>query len=87
MDFSVEDHLDTVKFNHILWEGTMGERPYPDVRSGEDLRGNRQQLLEEYRKGTAAEFGWFGRKVGFRRRVVHLSKRETDVARQRGAAR
>ena len=38
MDFSVEDHLDTVKFNHVLWVGTMGSRPYPDVRSGEDLR-------------------------------------------------
>jgi YVTN family beta-propeller protein len=48
MDFSVEDHLDTVRFNHILWEGTMGAKPYPDVRSGDDLRGNRQQLLEQY---------------------------------------
>jgi YVTN family beta-propeller protein len=49
MDFSVEDHLDTVKFNHVLWEGTMGLKPYPEARSGEDLRGNRKQLLGEYR--------------------------------------
>jgi YVTN family beta-propeller protein len=45
MDFSVEDHLDTAKFNRILWEGTMGERPYPEIRSGEDLRGGREELL------------------------------------------
>ena len=50
MDFSVEDHLDTVKFNHVLWVGTMGDRPYPDLRTGEDLRSNRQQLLEKYRR-------------------------------------
>jgi len=50
MDFSVEDHLDTAKFNRILWEGTMGAAPYPDVRSGEDLRVNRERLLEEYRR-------------------------------------
>jgi len=47
MDFSVEDHLDTAKFNHVLWEGTMGTQPYPDTRSGEDLRGNRGQLLRQ----------------------------------------
>ena len=60
MDFSVEDHLDTVKFNHILWVGTMGAKPYPDVRSGEDLRGNRQQLLEEYRAGSQRSSGGSG---------------------------
>ena len=52
MDFSVEDHLDTVKFNHVLWLGTMGAKPYPDMRSGEDLRDNRQQLLEGYREAS-----------------------------------
>jgi YVTN family beta-propeller protein len=60
MDFSVEDHLDTVKFNHILWVGTMGSKPYPDVRSGEDLRGNRQQLLEEYRGVSQRSSGGSG---------------------------
>ncbi len=60
MDFSVEDHLDTVRFNHILWVGTMGAKPYPDVRSGEDLRGNRKQLLEEYRDGSQASGGGSG---------------------------
>ena len=46
MDFSVEDRLDTVKFNHVLWVGTMGDKPYPDFRSGADLRNNREQLLQ-----------------------------------------
>jgi YVTN family beta-propeller protein len=48
MDFSVEDHLDTVKFNHVLWTGTMGDKPYPDLRSGEDLRNDRRRLLQEF---------------------------------------
>jgi YVTN family beta-propeller protein len=61
MDFSVEDHLDTAKFNHILWAGTMGEKPYPEARSGEDLRGNRRQLLEEYRAGSQLAAGGGGK--------------------------
>lgn len=47
MDFSVEDHLDTAKFNHVLWEGTMGARAYPEARSGEDLREHRGELLRQ----------------------------------------
>lgn len=50
MDFSVEDHLDTAKYNRILWTGTMGDKPYPEVRSGVDLRANRGQLLKAYRE-------------------------------------
>ena len=49
MDFSVEDHLDSNKFNHIVWQGTMGNKPYPAARSGEDLSGNRAQFLKNYR--------------------------------------
>jgi YVTN family beta-propeller protein len=52
MDFSVEDHLDTAKFNHVLWEGTMGSRPYPELRSGDDLRENRAALLREASAGA-----------------------------------
>jgi hypothetical protein len=37
-DFSVEDRIDSEKFNRILWEGLMGDKPYPTVRSGADLR-------------------------------------------------
>ncbi len=51
MDFSVEDHLDSNKFNHLVWEGTMGARPYPTDRSGEDLSANRAQMLKQYRAG------------------------------------
>jgi len=37
-DFSAEDRIDTEKFNRILWEGLMGDKPYPATRSGADLR-------------------------------------------------
>jgi hypothetical protein len=48
MDFSVEDHVDTAKFNHVLWEGIMGSMPYPTQRSGADLRNDRVRLLKQY---------------------------------------
>ena len=55
MDFSVEDHLDTPKFNRVLWQGTMGNIPYPTLRNGVDLRANRQQLLQRNRHQDAAQ--------------------------------
>jgi YVTN family beta-propeller protein len=48
MDFSMEDHVDGKQFNRILWQGLMGDQPYPSSPSGLDLRANRQQLLERY---------------------------------------
>jgi hypothetical protein len=54
MDFSLPDHLDTGKYNRILWVGTMGEKPYPTARSGLDLRVNRQELLKQYDRQHAA---------------------------------
>ncbi|MGB6690738.1 MAG: hypothetical protein WBE76_23120 [Terracidiphilus sp.] len=54
MDFSVEDHLDSNKYNRILWAGTMGDKPYPDFRSGLDLRANRAELLRNFRQRQAA---------------------------------
>ena len=48
MDFSVEDHLDSNKFNRIVWTGVMGNKPYPSLRSGADLRNNRAELLAKY---------------------------------------
>ncbi len=45
-DFSQPDHVDADKFNRIIWEGLMGDRPYPTDRSGTDLRQNRAQLLK-----------------------------------------
>ncbi len=51
MDFSVEDKLDTERFNQVLWSGLMGEDvPYPTIRHNRDLRENRQQLLGGWRK-------------------------------------
>jgi DNA-binding beta-propeller fold protein YncE len=33
MDFSVEDRIDSDKFNRILWKGLKGDAPYPDRAS------------------------------------------------------
>jgi hypothetical protein len=41
MDFSKADHVDPVAFNRIVWKGLKGNIPYPTVRSGADLRQNR----------------------------------------------
>jgi hypothetical protein len=49
MDFSVEDRLDPLVFNQVLWRGLMGSKSYPETSSGEDLREHRQELLERYR--------------------------------------
>jgi hypothetical protein len=42
MNFDVEDKLDTTRFNRELWKGMMGSLPYPEERSGKDLRANRR---------------------------------------------
>jgi DNA-binding beta-propeller fold protein YncE len=44
-DFTVEDDLDTPRFNRILWRGLMGDLPYPTARNGRDMRENRVALL------------------------------------------
>jgi len=38
MDFTQEDRVDPETFNRIIWDGLMGNRPYPTTRSGADLR-------------------------------------------------
>lgn len=49
-DFSVEDKLDTDRFNQALWTGLKGEKAaYPAVRHGRDMRQNREKLLAQYR--------------------------------------
>jgi hypothetical protein len=40
MDYDAEDKLDVVRFNRELWRGMMGNRPYPETRSGLNLRKN-----------------------------------------------
>ncbi len=49
MDFSVEDHLPTARFNRVVWQGVMGaEKPYSTRRSGADLSVNRAQFLKSF---------------------------------------
>jgi DNA-binding beta-propeller fold protein YncE len=53
MDFSAEDLIDSEQFNRLLWTGQNGERPYPAVRSGEDLRADRSVLLKNARQNCS----------------------------------
>src|SRR5262245_24909468 len=60
-DFHDADRIDAEAFNRVLWEGTMGDLPYPTTRSGLDLRRNRAQLLKKWnaskktrQRGTAS---------------------------------
>jgi YVTN family beta-propeller protein len=48
MDFSAEDRIDFAKYNHILWKGLMGDKPYPEQPTGLDLRNDRAKLLAEH---------------------------------------
>jgi DNA-binding beta-propeller fold protein YncE len=51
-DFSVEDDLDTGKFNRALWLGLVGPAiPFPTRTTGIDLSENRAELLAQYRAG------------------------------------
>lgn len=48
-DFTVEDNLNTARFNHALWAGLKGEdAPYPAIRHGRDMREDRQALLTRH---------------------------------------
>jgi len=49
MDFTSEDRMDFAEYNHILWKGLMGNRPYPSRPTGKDLRQNRDKLLARYK--------------------------------------
>jgi len=49
LNFRDADRNDAETFNRILWEGTMGDLPYPTQRSGLDLRHHRAQLLKKWK--------------------------------------
>jgi hypothetical protein len=49
MDFDDADLVDGAAFNHVLWKGMMGNRPYPGRPTGKDLSQNRDKLLAQYR--------------------------------------
>jgi hypothetical protein len=53
-DFHDADRADEDEYNRVLWEGTMGDVPYPSVRSGLDLRKNRAQLLKKWKAALSA---------------------------------
>ncbi len=56
-NFSVEDKLDTPRFNLALWQGLMGEdMPYPVSRHGRNFSHNRARLLKEF---------WMHKRLGF----------------------
>jgi YVTN family beta-propeller protein len=50
MDFTDADRVDDDDFNHVLWKGIMGKRPYPAKPTGLDLRQNRAELLARYQQ-------------------------------------
>ena len=45
-DFSIEDHLDTARFNAALWRGMKGATPYPAARDGRDLGVDRPKRVD-----------------------------------------
>jgi hypothetical protein len=48
--FTVEDQLDTARFNRALWTGLAGaDKPTPTLRNAKDLSANRSKLLAQYR--------------------------------------
>ncbi|MBV8586478.1 MAG: bifunctional YncE family protein/alkaline phosphatase family protein [Verrucomicrobia bacterium] len=47
MDFRSEDRIESGKFNRIIWTGLHGNKPYPTVRSGLDLREHRALILKK----------------------------------------
>jgi DNA-binding beta-propeller fold protein YncE len=49
MDFTSEDRMDFAEYNHILWKGLMGNKPYPAKPTGKDQRQNREKLLARYK--------------------------------------
>ncbi len=49
LDFGNRDHLDSERFNRILWVGIKGEdAPYPTERHGRNLSLNRSALLKVF---------------------------------------
>jgi hypothetical protein len=53
-DFSDADRIDAAAFNRVLWQGTMGDNlPYPTVRSGQDLRRNRSELIKRWQESKS----------------------------------
>ena len=50
-DWSAEDRIDAVGFNKLLWEGLVGNRPYPTERDGRDYGADRARVLRTRGQG------------------------------------
>ena len=48
MDFTSEDAFDFAVYSRLTWAGIMGAAPYPETRSGLNLRDGRGALLAGY---------------------------------------
>ncbi len=46
-DFSSEDRVPAELFNKVIWDGLMGGKPYPTVRSGLDMRHAAEPAVEK----------------------------------------
>ena len=49
--FDKEDMNDEDAYNRVLWRGTMGDKPYPTVRSGVDLGHDGEEPAKRDRDG------------------------------------
>ncbi len=47
--FNAPDTDNANEMNRIVWAGTVGDVPYPETRTGEDLSVNREQVLATYK--------------------------------------
>ena len=50
MEVPVEDRFDFATYNRVLWKGLVGNKPYPAVSSGLDLRHKREEILRRQRQ-------------------------------------
>ena len=55
MVFNAPDRNDPAAFNRLLWKGLVGDAPYPQTRSGEDLSFDRQHVLATDRLPVALQ--------------------------------
>ncbi|MEI6914825.1 MAG: beta-propeller fold lactonase family protein [Armatimonadota bacterium] len=55
MDFTTEDNFDFARYNRILWEGLMADKPYPAIPTGKDLRKNRKEILARHQRSLRQE--------------------------------
>ena len=55
MVFNAPDRNDPVAFNKLIWQGLVGDAPYPEARTGEDFSLDRENVLNTYRVPVALQ--------------------------------